>query len=91
MEVTVRTVQSRLLLRPSAAVNEVVLGVLGRAQRLCSVRCCSVVFLSNHWHALLQVQDALQLARFMQFCNSNLADEVDRLVACVRRLAAARR
>ena len=78
MEVTVRTVQSRLLLRPSAAVNEVVLGVLGRAQRLCSVRCCSVVFLSNHWHALLQVDDALQLARFMQHVDSNLSRELGR-------------
>ena len=80
VEVTVRTVQSRMLLRPSHALNEIVLGVLGRAQQRYEVGCCAVVFMSNHWHALLQVQDALQLARFMQFCNSNLADEVDRLV-----------
>ena len=79
VEVTVRTVQSRMLLRPSHALNEIVLGVLGRAQQRYSVGCCAVVFMSNHWHALLQVQDALQIARFMQFCNSNLADEVDRL------------
>ena len=58
VEVTVRTVQSRLLLRPGPAVNQIILGVLGRAQRLYPVRCVSVVFLSNHWHALLQVDDA---------------------------------
>ncbi len=80
MEVTVRTDQSRMLLRPSPVLNEVVLGVLGRAQRRYDVGCCGVVFMSNHWHALLQVEDALQLARFMQYCNSNLALEVDRLV-----------
>jgi hypothetical protein len=34
VEVTLRTIQSRLLLRPSPAVNEIILGVLGRAQRL---------------------------------------------------------
>ena len=62
VEVTVRTSQSRLLLRPDPAVNEIILGVLGRAQRLYPVRCCSVVFVSNHWHALLEVDDALQLA-----------------------------
>src|SRR5687767_426341 len=71
VEVTVRTDQSRMLLRPSSALNEVVLGVLGRAQRRYEVGCCGVVFMSNHWHALLQVDDALQLSRFMQYCNSN--------------------
>ena len=76
VEVTLRTHQSRLLLRPGPAVNEIVLGVLGRAQRLYPVRCCSVVFLSNHWHALLQVDDALQLARFMQHVDGNLSSEI---------------
>ena len=47
VEVTVRTIQSRLLLRPGPAVNEIILGVLGRAQRLYGVACVSVVFLSN--------------------------------------------
>jgi REP element-mobilizing transposase RayT len=78
VEVTVRTFQSRLLLRPGPAVNEIILGVLGRAQRLYPVRCCSVVFMSNHWHALLQVDDALQLARFMQHVDGNLSAEIGR-------------
>src|SRR5688500_18969567 len=78
VEVTVRTSQSRLLLRPGPAVNEIILGVLGRAQRLYPVRCCSVVFMSNHWHALLEVGDALQLARFMQHVDGNLSSEIGR-------------
>jgi REP element-mobilizing transposase RayT len=78
VEVTVRTYQSRLLLRPGPAVNEIILGVMGRAQRLYPVRCCSVVFMSNHWHALLQVDDALQLARFMQHVDGNLSAEIGR-------------
>lgn len=36
-----------------------VIGVLGRAQRLYGVRCSCVAFASNHWHGLLQVDDAL--------------------------------
>ena len=80
VEVTVRTKQSRLLLRPSPALNWIVLGVLGRAQRRYQVECCGVVFMSNHWHALLRVQDAQQLSRFMQYVNGNLALEVNRLV-----------
>ncbi len=80
VEVTVRTIQSRLLLRPSPTLNETVIGVLGRAQRLYDVRCSCVVFVSNHWHALLSVQDAQQLSRFMQYVNSNVAREVGALV-----------
>ncbi len=80
VEVTVRTIQSRLLLRPSPSLNETVIGVLGRAQRLYDVRCSCVVFVSNHWHALLSVQDAEQLSRFMQYVNSNVAREVGDLV-----------
>ncbi|MEA2563557.1 MAG: REP-associated tyrosine transposase [Acidobacteriota bacterium] len=78
VEVTVRSYQSRMLLRPSPVLNEVVLGVLGRAQRLYGVACLSVVFLSNHWHALLWVDDALQLARFMQHVDGNLSAEIGR-------------
>jgi len=78
VEVTVRTSQSRLLLRPGPAVNEIILGVLGRAQHLYGVACSSVVVLSNHWHALLWVEDAQQLARFMRHVDGNLSQEIGR-------------
>ncbi len=78
-EVTVRTVQARFLLRPSVALNEIILGVLGRAQRLHAVEICSLVFTSNHFHLLAKVNDAKQLADFMCYLNSNLAREVCRL------------
>jgi REP element-mobilizing transposase RayT len=80
VEVTCRTIHSRLLLRPSKALNELVLGVLGRAQRLRPVHCCSVVFASNHFHLLLWVEDMEQLAKFMEYANGNLARKVGRLV-----------
>jgi len=78
-EVTVRTVQARFLLRPSVALNEIILGVLGRAQRLHEVGIVSFCFLSGHFHLLLLVNDAKQLADFMGYFNSNLAREVSRL------------
>jgi transposase IS200 family protein len=80
VEVTTRTIQSRLLLRPSPATNEVVLGVLGRAQRLYPVRLCAFVFAGNHYHLLLRVDTAKQLRDFMTYFNSNLARELARLV-----------
>ncbi|HKI05898.1 MAG TPA: transposase [Thermoanaerobaculia bacterium] len=80
VEVTCRTVHSRFLLRPGLALNDIVVGVLARAQRKYPIRCCFFVFASNHFHLLLDVDDAQQLASFMRFLNSNLARELGRLV-----------
>jgi REP element-mobilizing transposase RayT len=79
VEVTTRTVQSRLLLKPSRYLNSIILGVLGRAQRLYDVRIHDFFFMSNHYHLLISVDSALQLARFMGYLNGNLAKEVARL------------
>ncbi|MEM9597756.1 MAG: transposase [Acidobacteriota bacterium] len=80
VEVTCRTLQARHLLQPSPEVNELILGVLGRAQRLYGMRICGFVFMSNHYHLLLDVNDAQQMARFMTFLNGNLAKEIGRKV-----------
>ncbi len=62
VEVTVRTLQSQFLLRPSPSLNEVVGGVLGRAQAQAPVRVHAAVFMSSHFHLLLSVDEAKQLA-----------------------------
>lgn len=80
VEVTTRTVQGRLLLQPTPAVNQAVLGVIGRAQRIYGMVVHFVVVLSNHYHFLLSPTDARQLAGFMGFVNSNIAREVGILV-----------
>jgi REP element-mobilizing transposase RayT len=79
LEVTVRTIQARFLLRPSVALNEIILGVLGRAQQLHGVEIVAFCFLSGHFHLLVRVDDAKQLSDFMCYLNSNLAREVCRL------------
>lgn len=75
-----RTVQGRLLLRPSAALNEIVLGVLGRAQRRYAMTIHAASFLSNHFHLLLSPVSTAQMADFMEYLGGNLAREVGRLV-----------
>src|SRR5262245_54519809 len=80
VEVTCRTIHSRFLLRPGPVLNEIVIGVLGRAQRMYPTRVCGYVFASNHLHLILDVDDAGQLVRFMRYVNSNLARKVGRLV-----------
>jgi hypothetical protein len=79
VEVTCRTLQGRFLLRPTPALDEIIVGVLGRAQRLYEMRVCGYMFASNHFHLLLDVDTALQLARFMGYVASNIAREVSRL------------
>ena len=49
VEVTNRTIQRRLLLKPSKRLREITLGVLGRAQRRYGVEIHAFVFLSNHY------------------------------------------
>ena len=79
VEVTCRTVQGRFLLRPTSKLCSLVIGVLARARRIYSVELHAFVFLSNHYHLLLTVENAEQLARFMNYLNSNLAREGGRL------------
>lgn len=79
VEVTCRTVQGRFLLRPTKDLCNLVIGVLARAQRKYSVDLHAFVFLSNHFHLLLTAENAEQLARFMNYVNSNVAREAGRL------------
>ena len=81
VEVTVRTIQGRYLLRPDprGRVNETVIGVLGRAQKLNSMSVIDVSVLSSHAHLLLFAEDAQQLASFMGHVQTNLSKELGRL------------
>ena len=79
VEVTTRTVGARLLLRPSPMLNARILGILGRALHLYPVDLHAVVFLSNHWHALLSVSDAEALAGFLRHVNGNVAKAVQQV------------
>jgi REP element-mobilizing transposase RayT len=79
VEVTCRTLQGRFLLRPGRELNEIVVGVLGRAQQRYGVELVAVVVMSNHFHLLAWVPDALVLARFMGYLDGNLSREVGRL------------
>ncbi|WP_375768923.1 hypothetical protein NR798_45810 [Archangium gephyra] len=78
---TSRCFQGRLLLRPSAEVNEVVGGVLARAvqQSAGNVRLHAFTFASNHFHLLVWTR-GVALASFMQYLRANLSRKVGRLV-----------
>lgn len=77
--VTARTMQARLLLRPSTETNELVGGVLARAVERHGIELFGYVFTSNHLHLLVRARDG-SLSRFMQYLKGNIALKVGRLV-----------
>lgn len=79
VEVTCRTFQNRRLLRPTPEARDLILGIIGRAQRRYGIEIHALVFLSTHYHLLVTATDALQLARFVGYLNSNVAREIGRL------------
>ena len=79
VEVTTVTQQNRFLLRPSEEVNDLALGVWGRAQRMLDMPIVALAVLSSHYHALLVPRDPKHLADFMEFVNGNVAKEIGRV------------
>lgn len=79
VEVVSRTFQGRYLMRPSPEVNDIILGVLGRAQRKYPVELFAFVFLSNHFHILMRAESAKVMADFVRYVKSNIAIELGRL------------
>ena len=79
VEVTVNTVHSHHLLRPSRELNKIFAGCLGRAQALHPVRLHAVVVMSTHFHLLLSPEDSQQLAGFMGHLNCNLSKKIGRI------------
>jgi len=79
VEITTRTLQGRLLLKPSPELTDLILGVIGKAQSRYGMTIHAFVFLSTHAHFLLSPRSPGQLALFMQFVNANVAKEAGRL------------
>ncbi|MCP4055433.1 MAG: hypothetical protein GY739_20815, partial [Mesoflavibacter sp.] len=81
VEITLNCIQGRYLLRPDkrGRVNELVLGVVGRAQRLYEMPLVGISALSSHIHLLAIPEDAKQMASFMRHVAGNLSYEIGRL------------
>lgn len=78
-EVTARTIQGRMLLRPSPAFNRLVAGVIGRAQALYpSVMLYGVFVLSNHITWLVSSARPADISAFFAHVQGNLSRVVGR-------------
>lgn len=79
VSITNRTIQGRYLLTPGPSFNDLFRGILGRTQRIHEMEIAAVTVLSNHFHILLIVDDAKEVADFMRDLQSKAAREVNRL------------
>ncbi len=79
VEVTVRTIQRRYLLRPGSRLNQLVVGVLAHCQESTGMRVHAVVAMSSHIHLLASPASTKQMADFMRLVNGNLSKEAGRL------------
>ena len=79
VEVTLKAIHGRYLLRPSRDLVDIFNGVLMRAAERYPVKVCAFVCLSNHLHMLLVPEDCKALSAFMNYFGGNLGKEVGRL------------
>jgi hypothetical protein len=80
VEVTIRTNVGMRLLKSSPEVDEVIVGVLGRALALFDVRLHEFIVFSNHIQYIVSPRNALELARFKCFLHGNIARKVGKLI-----------
>ena len=79
VEVTSVTIQNRYLLRPSKKLNDLVVGVVARAQRKYDMPVICITVMSSHFHMLLHARDPEHMAAFMGFVKTNLSKEIGTL------------
>ncbi|MCH9651912.1 MAG: transposase [Deltaproteobacteria bacterium] len=89
-EISQRTLLGIYLLRPSERLNQIIVGVLAKAQEKYPVGIVAVSFMSNHYHLLITCKTHKELSSFMNFFSSNLAREAGRLHGWPGRLWARR-
>ena len=78
--IVTRTVQSRLLLRPSVTLNARVIGCFAKAQENNpTIKIYNLVALSNHPHLILEAPTAQVISDFMRDAKSLLAQEAGRI------------
>lgn len=79
-ETTIRTIDSRFLLRPDDASRGIVDSVIARALRLYpNVRLHAYDAQSNHLHMELSSTDGASIAPFLRYVHGNLARELGKL------------
>jgi hypothetical protein len=81
VEITMRALHGRPLLKPTKQATAAILGVLGRSLHLHpEIKIVGFWFLSNHYTMLLRTSSQTALSRFENHLNGNIAKEIGRQI-----------
>ena len=69
-----------LPLVPNALINFCIWGILARAQSIHKVRICHFVFMSNHFHLLMVIEDPQAIPGFMCSVKTETAHMINKLL-----------
>ncbi len=69
------------MLPDSPQVNETIVGVVARGQRVYDMAIHGVAFLSNHFHMVVTGRNPEQVAGFMQYVKANLTRRINKIRA----------
>lgn len=72
--------ETGLPLVPNKLINTILWSILSRAAHLYDVKICHFIFMSNHFHMLVVVNDPEHLPRFMRHIKTESAHAVNRLI-----------
>jgi len=65
-----------MLLTPDSRLNDIIAGVIAKAQELYPIQIYALVVLSNHFHLLVSAKDTALVSNFMRFFMGNLSVEL---------------
>ena len=65
---------------PNHLMNSLITGILAKAQQLYPVRICHFLFMSNHFHLLIKVEDPAAVPAFVGYLKGEISHSVNRLL-----------
>ena len=74
------SLEEGLLLPPNALVNLIIQSYLARAQTLYPIKICHYIFLANHFHLILVVENPEDVPSFMERFKCEMAHAINRLI-----------
>ncbi len=77
--ITART-EEGLPLIPSYPLNLIIWGILGRARQKFSIRVCYFIFMANHLHMIVVVENPEHVSAFIGYVKCEIAHAVNRLL-----------
>jgi REP element-mobilizing transposase RayT len=78
-------IQQGLPLVPSDFMNDIIQGIIARANKLYPVPVCHALFMANHFHMLLKVNDPEDISSFVGYIKAETSHAINKLQGLTNR------